>query len=118
MPLNFHANARPAALASIAAQRQGKFWEYHDRLFENQSRIGGEDLRTWARIEGLDMEQFERDLQDPATRRQLQVDIQDAVRAGVRGTPTVFLNGRRVLTRPQSAQAIVDLVRTEILQSP
>ncbi len=112
---SIHPNARPAGIASLAAHKQGKFWPYHDRLFKNMKRLGPADLVTWAKVEGLDIPRFEADLKDPGILRQMQLDNQDAVRAGVRGTPSMFLNGRRLKSALTSADAIVDLVNTEIL---
>jgi len=115
-PLNFHANARPAALAAIAAQMQGKFWPYHDLLFHNAKKLGDADLQQWARIIGLDLARFNADRQSPAAQKQLKRDMSDASRIGVRGTPSIYLNGRKVKASLGSADAIVNLVKSEILK--
>jgi len=63
MPLTtIHKNAMGAALAAEAAQSQGKFWEYDDKLFANQSKLGPDDLKQYAKELGLDTAQFEKDL--------------------------------------------------------
>lgn len=113
---SIHANARPAALASLAAARQGKFWRMHDLLFANQKRLSRAELSNWAKVAGLDVARFEADMQDPALLRQLQIDNQDAIQANVRGTPTSFLNGRRLLSPPTSADALIELINSEILK--
>jgi protein-disulfide isomerase len=110
-----HPNARPAAIASLAAHKQGKFWAYHDLLFQNQKRLGPTDLVNWAKALGLDVAKFEADLKDPALQRQMTLDNADAIKAGVRGTPSLFLNGRRIKIQATSADALVDLIETEIL---
>jgi len=95
---SIHPLARGAAVASLAAHRQGKFWPFHDLLFENIKSLKPSQLRDWARVVGLDMAQFEKDIKDPALAQQVRQDVLEASRAGVRGTPTLFLNGRRVLS--------------------
>lgn len=98
-PLSFHKNARFAALAAMAAQKQGKFWEFHDRLFENHKNLSPERIRALAQEMKLDLAQFDRDLASRDLAQRLEKDINDAHRAGVRGTPTIFINGRRLKDR-------------------
>ncbi len=112
---SIHPNARGAGIASLAAHKQGKFWEYHDLLFKNMKRLSPEDLVLWAKAVGLDVAKFEADLKDRDILRQMTKDQTDAARAGVRGTPACFLNGRRMKSPPTNADALVDLVETEIL---
>ena len=117
MPLvSIHPNARPAAIASMAAHKQGKFWKYHDRLFKNSKKLGRDDLITWAKVEGLDIERFKTDMSAPDIAEQLLIDAKDAQKAGVRGTPTTFINGRKLKTPPTNADAILDVVNSEILK--
>jgi len=92
-PLARHAYAKKAAIAAAAAQRQEKFWEYHDRLFENYDRLDDQKFREIARELSLDMEKFEKDLNDPATILRVDKDYQLGRSVGVGGTPTVFING-------------------------
>jgi protein-disulfide isomerase/uncharacterized membrane protein len=91
-----HDNACLAAYASECAARQGRFWEYHDLLFENGERLGRDALVTYAQRIGLDARAFEQCLDDPATRARVTADIEAASRAGVSSTPTLFINGRLV----------------------
>ena len=92
-PLVSHAYAKKAAIAASAAQRQEKFWEYHDRLFENYDRLNDQKFREIARELSLDMEKFEKDMNDPATILRVHKDAQLGHIVGVRGTPTIFING-------------------------
>lgn len=108
MPLQFHKMARPAAYAAIAAQQQGKFWEFHDRLFAEKN-LTDENINQMAVDLGLNMEQFKRDMKSPETFARVEKDIADAKKAGVTGTPTVFINGRKPQQRsPQAYQALIN----------
>jgi len=93
LPLPFHPEAKPAAQASIAAQNQGKFWEMHDALFENQAALGEETYMRLAEEIGLDMDKFKKDLADPETAKMVENDAATATKLGVRGTPGFFING-------------------------
>ncbi|MDJ0555539.1 MAG: DsbA family protein [Microcoleaceae cyanobacterium MO_207.B10] len=94
LPLTqIHPQAIPAARASWAAQQQGKFWEYHDALFEQQEQLGEDLYLEIANNLNLDMEQFNRDRNSDAAIAQLQEDIQLAQKIGVSGTPFFILNG-------------------------
>ena len=107
-PLAYHAFSRKAALAAAAAQRQGRFWEYHDRLFENYDRLDDQKFREMARELNLDMEKFEKDLNDPATILRVDKDVQLGRSVGVKGTPTIFINGSITKARTlEDFQAIV-----------
>jgi len=93
LPLaSIHPQAVPAAQASWAAQQQGKFWEYHDRLFENQDRLGEELYKQIATELGLDMDAWNRDRNSEAAQQAIQKDLQLAQRLGLNRTPFFFLN--------------------------
>ena len=94
LPLDFHAQAEPAALASQAAHNQGKFWEYSAKLWENQNRLGNRLYTQVAEEVGLDIAQFELDRTAASTRQALALDLQDAARIGARGTPYFLINGQ------------------------
>ena len=98
-PLRNHKLAQPAALAALAAGKQNKFWEMHDAIFENYNKLSDEKLNELAQQLGLDMAKFEADRNDVAFKKQIQFDLQNGYSAGVRGTPTIFINGRRVKNR-------------------
>jgi protein-disulfide isomerase len=97
LPLNvIHAHAMDAALAAEAAKNQGKFWEYHDKLFDNQGKLDRSDLKRYAHELGLDITRFEKDLDDPALKKNVEADIAEASALAVQATPTFFINGRLV----------------------
>jgi protein-disulfide isomerase len=102
-PLSFHTYARPAAMATLAARKQGKFWEMHDKIFESQANLGdgkgGNRFSEFAKEIGLDVARFEKDLKDPALEEILVKDAKDGADAQVTGTPSLYLNGRKVLDR-------------------
>lgn len=96
LPLPFHPQAKPAARASIAAHRQDKFWEMHDKLFENQKNLSDETYMALAKELGLDMEQFKKDFNDPEVAKMVDTDAALAAKLGVQGTPGFFVNGVQV----------------------
>ena len=98
-PLRMHNNAKPAALAALAAERQGKFWEFHDQLFANYNRLSPGKIEEIAKSLQLDLERFKKDQADPALLKQIDSDSNEAQQLGARGTPTVFLNGRLMRER-------------------
>ena len=98
-PLPFHKQALPAALASMAAGEQGKFWEYHDELFLQQNSLSSDKYLEIAQNMGLDLKNFSLDMMRPSIRKKIEQDISDAKKAGVTGTPTIFVNGRKLKKR-------------------
>jgi Na+:H+ antiporter, NhaA family len=90
-----HPGAEFAARAAEAAARQGRFWEMHDRLYEQEPPIGADAVLACAQEIGLDAERFRLDLQDEQTRRRVEDDLVDGRRSGVTATPTVFVDGMR-----------------------
>ncbi len=108
LPLGFHKQATPAALAALAAGNQGKYWEYHDALFD-ASKLSPQVISDIAVQLGLNIEQFTKDMNSPQIRQKLAQDLNDAKEAGVTGTPTIFINGTRLKNRNLPAiQAIID----------
>ncbi len=89
-----HKAAMNAAIAAMAAHQQGKFWEFHSELFKNYNKLNDEKFDEIAQSIGLDMEQFKQDIKNPALSAMVQRDLKDGVEAGVRGTPSIFINGR------------------------
>ncbi len=90
-----HPNALLAARAAEAAAVQGRFWEMHDALYENQSWLEPDDLTSYADNLGLDGDQFISDLNSSKTAERVQEDIHSGMKSGVNGTPTFFINGVR-----------------------
>lgn len=109
LPLtSIHNMAEPAALAGLAAHNQGKFWQMHDALFAMKD-ITMEKIIAAAKEIGLDMDTFNADLNSDPTRQRLIKDVMDAREAQVSGTPTLFINGRRVNDRsPEALQQLID----------
>ena len=108
-PLRNHNSAKPAAIAAMAADKQGKFWEFHDEIFLVYNQLNEAKFEEIARKLNLDMERFQRDLKDPAIVQAVGSDVQEGFQAGVRGTPSIFVNGRRLKQRSmQGFQTIID----------
>lgn len=104
LPLtSIHKMAMPAALAALAANNQGKFWEMHDAIFAMKAKITADKLNEAAREIGLDLEKFNADRNSEKLRKKLAKDMEDAKAVQVSGTPTLFLNGRRVQDRSLNA---------------
>ena len=94
MPLTtLHKNAMGAALAAEAAHNQGKFWEMHDKLFENQSKLEPEDVKRYAKELGLNVSRFESELQSAEAKKRVSDDMAEASSLGITGTPAFFVNG-------------------------
>jgi protein-disulfide isomerase/uncharacterized membrane protein len=93
---SLHPNACLAACAAECAGKQGRFWDYHDVLFENNEDLERESLFRYAREMNLDVAAFRLCLDDPSTRARVDADVEAATRAGVRSTPTLFINGRTI----------------------
>lgn len=111
-PLRNHPFAATAAAAALAADRQGAFWPFHDRLFEHQGELNRNTVAEIAGSLGVDFGKLQRDMRDPDIAERIRKDIRDAQAAGVKGVPTVFVNGRRV--RNRTFEGISDLVEQEL----
>ena len=116
LPLDFHAQARGAAQASICAGQQDKFWEYHDLLFANQKAMGRDQLSSFATGLGLDTELFEACMAAPETDALVAADLEAAERLGATGTPAFFINGI-FLSGAQPLEAFEKLIEEEIADS-
>ncbi len=95
-PLSFHEHAKPAAQAALAAHAQNKFWEYHDLLFAHQDALDENALAGYATKLGLDVAKFRAAVSAPATVAALRADMELGDAVHVRGTPTVFVNRKRL----------------------
>jgi len=98
-PLKSHKFAVRAAMASLAAERQGKFWGFHDRLFESYDKLNDEKIKQIASDLGMNLEAFEKELKNSKNLAKIRRDLQDGGKAGVKGTPVVFVNGKRLPNR-------------------
>ena len=99
LPATMHPQAMPAAKASVAAGKQGKFWEMHDIIFKNISALGNDKYKQFASEIGLDVARFEKDMESPEVQAIVNKDSSDGRAADVTGTPTFFVNGKRVSNR-------------------
>ena len=109
MPLeSIHKNAFAAAVAAACAQRQGQFWEMHDKLFENQKALAEENLQSYASELNLDMEAFNQCIQEEAIAKAVRSDMATAARIGTRGTPHFWI-GRRDAKDPSQAKLLINL---------
>jgi protein-disulfide isomerase len=108
-PLRNHKFAIKAATAALAAESQGKFWEFHDLLFKNYNKLNDQKIREIALELGLDQTEFEKKMKDPKITAMIRQDVREGAQAGVRGTPTIFINGRRLNDRSlKGFQAVID----------
>jgi len=106
-PLSAHPHAMPAARAAVAAGNQDRFWEMHDLLFEHQRQLEEEDIIGYAEQLGLDLERFRADMASSEVQDRVDADREAGREAGVEGTPTFFVNGRRFREPPSSLSAYV-----------
>ncbi len=93
-PLSFHQNAKPAAKAAECAREQGKFWEMHDIMFENQRELGGPKLEEYAQQSGVTMDTWKACFSSTKYEDRINQDQRVANQFGARGTPGFFINGR------------------------
>jgi protein-disulfide isomerase len=116
-PIRNHKFAMPAATAALAAGKQGKFWEFHDLLFKDYNRLNEQKVKEIAQKLKLDMQQFEKDRKDPQITGLIRRDILEGNQAGVRGTPTIFVNGRLLRNRsPAGFQELIEKALKKPLQ--
>jgi protein-disulfide isomerase len=111
-PLKSHKYARKAAAAALAAHAQGRFWDFHDALFASYNKLNDVSVQEiQVRLE-LDKSTFDVQRQSPQVMDQIKRDIRWAREAGVRGTPSVFINGR--LQRSRSLESFSAAVEAEL----
>jgi len=111
-PLRNHKFAWQAAVAALAANRQGKFWEFHDELYKNYNRLNEEKIRDIAQQVGLDTAKLDQDMKDPELGTLVSSDLMEGANAGVRGIPTIFINGR--LLRDRSFEGFQAAIEKEL----
>ena len=111
-PLSNHKYAHKAASAALAANVQGKFWEFHSKLFKNYKVINDAKIQDIAKELGLDMEKFTKDMQSPAIKSLIARDVSNGRQIGVRGTPTIFINGKAFKNR--NLTGIYQLIEAEL----
>ncbi len=111
-PLRMHKFAKKAARAALAANEQGKFWEYHDMVFENHKGLNDDKFLEFSKALNLNEEKFKSDMDSKKIRDRIEKDMADGKKAGVRGTPTVFINGKRLKVR--SLQGFEKMIKKEL----
>jgi protein-disulfide isomerase len=112
-PLGFHQQAEGAAQAALAANDQGKFWEYHDHMFKNQSKLERADLEGYAKEVGLNLTKFKADLDANKYQERVKADMKMGSDVAVQGTPTMFINGKRV-SNPTDFAAVSQEIETAL----
>jgi protein-disulfide isomerase len=117
LPLPFHSNAQPAAEAARCAAEQDKYWPYHDKLFEKQTEWSEGESQTWlkqyAAQLGLDQGQFNSCLDEGKYKQAVEDDAALAQKAGASGTPTFFINGKK-LVGAQPYAAFKTIIEAEL----
>ena len=111
-PIRNHKFATQAAVAALAADRQGKFWDFHDELFKQYNKLNEEKVQEIATKLKLDKAQFEKDRKDPLLMEQIKYDYNEGIRVGVRSVPSVFVNGRKLKDR--SLKGFQTLIEKEL----
>jgi len=109
---SIHPFAHQAALAALAAHAQGKFWEFHNKLFENYKALSDARIQEIAKELKLDMDRFNKAVKDPSLQKLIARDIADGRGAGVEGIPVLFVNGK--LPSEGSLRGLEDLIEAEL----
>jgi len=112
-PLPQHTNARLAAEAAAAAQKQGKFWPFEEKLWANQDNLTPAELEKYAKETGLDLTKFRADLESPAVKARVQKDRTEGAAAGISSTPTLFINGREY-SGTHDTESLRDWIKEEL----
>ena len=108
-PIRSHNYAVKAAVAALAAETQGKFWKFHDMLFNNYNRLNDQKIQEIVGLLGLDETKFEEQQKNPAITERIRQDYQEGIRLGVKGTPTIFINGKKLRNRGiKSMEAVIE----------
>ncbi|MGD9310993.1 MAG: thioredoxin domain-containing protein [Desulfosarcina sp.] len=109
-PLSKHKFAHQGAMAALAAGKQGKFWEFHGQLLENHDAVSEEKIEQIAAGLELDMARFDQDRRSESSKQLIREDIENGRSIGIKGTPSVFLNGKQV----KNPGALPELIRREL----
>ncbi|NTV14483.1 MAG: thioredoxin domain-containing protein [Desulfobulbaceae bacterium] len=108
-PLPSHKMSMPAVQAAFAANKQGRFWDFYDKLYSDFRNLSPEKIKQIATDLKLDLGQYEKDLADRQLQALVSRDLREAQKAGVGGTPTMYINGLLVQNRsPQGIQEMID----------
>ena len=108
-PIRSHKFAVQAAVAALAADRQEKFWNFHDELFKQYNKLNEEKVQEIATKLKLDKTQFEKDRKDPLLLEQIKYDYNEGIQIGINSVPSVFVNGRKLKDRSlKGFQTLID----------
>ena len=108
-PIRSHKYAIKAAIAALAADRQDKFWEFHDELFNNYNRLNDQKIQEIVKQLNLDQTKFDENKKNPVEAARVRQDYEEGIRLGVRGTPTVFINGKKLKDRSlKNMEAVIE----------
>jgi protein-disulfide isomerase len=113
---NIHPNARPAAEASLCAEEQGKFWPFHELVFEATAKLSADTLRGVAEKAGLDLAKYDACVKERRFQARVDADVADGREAGVSGTPAFFVNGVP-LSGARSAEEFEKLIQSELARA-
>ena len=113
-PLKAHKYSEQASLAALSAHAQGKFWEFHQKLFENYRDINEEKIQEIAETCVPDMDKFHRDLKSEEILDRIKGNVKNGIDAGVRGTPTVFINGKKL--KKIDLPAFAEMIERELVK--
>ena len=116
-PLPMHENARGAAEAALAANAQGKFWQFHDKLFKNQTQLTRDGLEGFAKDAGLNVAEFKKALDSKTYAADVDADVKLGESVAVEGTPTMFINGARV-ANPTSFETVSAQIDSALKGAP
>ena len=96
-------------MAALAAGSQGKYWEFHDALFNNYNGLNDEKIDEIAKQLGLNQTEFEQQQKNPAFVEHIRQDYEEGIQLGLRGVPTVFINGKKMRQRDMATlEAAID----------
>ncbi len=112
-PLGHNAHSHPASRATLAAHRQGRFWQMHDLIFANQGQLSPQRFVEFATELGLNVDKFKKDIEDPAIYAQIERDKKEAIAANLTGTPTIYVNGRLYLD-DKTPEAIAAYIKAQL----
>ena len=121
-PLPNHQHAKPMAYAAEAAGFQGKFWEMHDMIFDNQKKWATQSrardtVVEYAKLLGLNIEQFKKDFDSKEIKQKVEKHYRDGVKAGINSTPTFFLNGKKI-SNPRNYDEFRNIITQVINEDP
>ena len=109
---NFPVKTMKAATAALAAESQGRFWEFHDLLFKDFNQLNDQKIKEIANKLGLNEQEFEKKMGDPQIVEKIRRDTMDGINAEVRGVPSLFINGK--LLRNRSIEGFIEIINREL----